>query len=225
MAGYLRSRRITTAAYFWPGLPQLWTRGSWAGLAVAVGFTAIGNVLLLATFVFDEWIADKDRLMGYGVLATTWLLAWWQARSARSWHKASFTTYMGQDATMERTEEQRDRLFCEAQRCYLQSDWVTTEKLLLQLLKQDARDVESRLMLATLWRHQGRPAEARRQLDRLERLEAADKWRHEIAAERAALVKVVRQDDSSPKNEATPTRNVVPLDDSTTYDAESRSAA
>ena len=42
-------------------------------------------------------------------------------------------------------------------------------------------------MLATLWRHQQRSAEALRQLDRLERLEAAAKWQHEITAERAAI--------------------------------------
>ena len=42
-------------------------------------------------------------------------------------------------------------------------------------------------MLATLWRHQQRPEEALRQLDRLERLEAADNWRNEIAAEREKL--------------------------------------
>jgi thioredoxin-like negative regulator of GroEL len=80
-----------------------------------------------------------------------------------------------------------DQLFREAQTRYLENDWVAAEQLLLKLLKQDARDVEGRLMLATLWRHQGRREEALRQLDRLGRLEAADKWRDEIAAERRRL--------------------------------------
>ncbi len=78
-------------------------------------------------------------------------------------------------------------MFREAQGHYLSNDWVATEQVLLKLLKQDARDAESRLMLATLWRHQGRSAEALRQLDRLERLEAAENWQHEIAAERLAI--------------------------------------
>ena len=84
-------------------------------------------------------------------------------------------------------DQQRDQLFHEAQRLYLKNDWVRTEQFLLKLLKQDARDVESRLMLATLWKHQGRKAEALRQLDRLERLEAASHWQLEIDALRQIL--------------------------------------
>jgi len=86
-------------------------------------------------------------------------------------------------------------LFREAQQRYLENDWVATEQLLLKLLKQDARDIESRLMLATLWRHQGRGEEALRQLNRLERLEAASIWKHEIEAERDAIVSAVRPDE------------------------------
>ena len=84
-------------------------------------------------------------------------------------------------------DDRRDQWFRQAQATYLASDWVKTEQLLLKLLKQDARDVEARLMLATLWKHQQRGKEALRQLDRLERLEAADRWRHEIATLRKAI--------------------------------------
>ena len=50
----------------------------------------------------------------------------------------------------ERPPAERDLMFREAQGHYLSNDWVATEQLLLKLLKQDARDVEGRLMLATL---------------------------------------------------------------------------
>lgn len=168
-------------------------RGSWAGLLVAVGFTALANVLL-ATLVFSEWLTLETRLFGYGSLAVVWLLARWQSRNERRANLASDALASAGEVENELQEElaeqppaERDRLFREAQGHYLSNDWVATEQVLLKLLKQDARDVESRLMLATLWRHQGRGVEALRQLDRLQRLEAASTWQHEIAAERMAI--------------------------------------
>ncbi len=183
----MTSRRINRLAYFWPGLPQLWIRGSWAGLLLAVGFTALVNVLLWATLVFSEWLTLQMQLSGYTALAVVWLLSRWQTKAERRANLAVADDQQPSDGATEGEPEQRDVWFREAQGHYLRNDWVATEQLLLQLLKQDARDVESRLMLATLWRHQGRVAEARRQLDRVARLEAAEKWHHEIAAERMAL--------------------------------------
>jgi len=155
---------------------------------VAVGFTALANVLLLATLVFREWLPSRMLLVGYGVLAVVWLVTRWQSRSER---RAQSIVLTDEDELLAEARDEppaeRDLLFREAQSHYLANDWVATEQALLKLLKHDARDVESRLMLATLWRHQGRGAEALRQLDRLERLEAASEWQHEIAAERAVI--------------------------------------
>lgn len=178
--------KIHPAARLWPGLPHLWTRGSWVGLAVAVGFTALANILLLSFGVFHQWLEAQTEWIGLGVLAVVWVFAWWQTRD---WRRASSTDedLSGGDQPQDDADDERDQVFMEAQRLYLQNDWVRTEQLLLKLLKQDARDIESRLMLATLWRHQGRNAEALRQLDKLERLEAASHWQYEIGALRQAL--------------------------------------
>lgn len=178
--------RMQWAACLWPGLPHLWRRGSWAGLAVAVGFTALTNVLLLATLVFDEWMVGKTRWMVASTWAVVWLLAWWESRDLRRDDSPVADESRDAFGAAEPTRHD-DLLFCEAQRRYLAGDWIATERLLLKLLKQDARDVESRLMLATLWRHQGRDAEALRQLDRLERLEPAKKWKQEIKTQRKAI--------------------------------------
>jgi len=158
-------------------------------LLVAVGFTALANVLLLAALVYDEWLPRQTRLIGVGALAVVWLLSRLQTRAERRaievTEEESETDEAGEP--VERPPAERDQWFREAQGHYLRNDWVATEQTLLKLLKQDARDIESRLMLATLWRHQGRTAEATRQLDRLARLEAAEEFEHEIAAERAAI--------------------------------------
>lgn len=182
----------------------MWVRGSWAGLLVAVGFTALLNVLLMASLVYSEWLPLQTQLIGYSVLSVVWLLARWQTRAERRANLAVADDAEQSDGSTQDVPVERDVLFREAQGHYLRNDWVATEQLLLKLLKQDARDVESRLTLATLWRHQGRTAEARRQLDRVARLEASEGWQHEIAAERMALELATSEPASEPGEDSDP---------------------
>ncbi len=196
------TRKLPKIAYFWPGLPQLWLRGSWAGLVIAVGFTALVNVLILATCVFHEWIPHEYLLGGYGVVAASWLVGWWQCRVQMS-HEVAATGNSDESASetpsVGLVAEPREQLYRDAQRVYLQGDWVAAEQLLLKLLKLDDRDAEARLMLATLWRHQGRHREAIRQLDKLSRLEAADPWQNEITVERRENAAVLEQSELEQK--------------------------
>ena len=186
------TRKLPRIAYFWPGLPQLWVRGSWVGLVVAVGFTALVNVLILATCVFSEWIPPEQMLGGYGLVALAGVNGWWQSRrqtSAGLFSTGLSSTENGDESAtgasaVGLTSQPSEELYRQAQQVYLQGDWVAAEQLLLKLLKLDDRDAEARLMLATLWRHQGRHREAIRQLDKLSRLEVADPWQNEIAVER-----------------------------------------
>ncbi len=70
---------------------------------------------------------------------------------------------------------------------YLKGDYYQTEQILEGLLRRNVRDLEARLMLATLLRRTGRRDEAARQLDLLGRLEGAGKWEMEIEDERERL--------------------------------------
>lgn len=160
---------------------------------MAVGFTALANTLLLATCVYREWIPPRQLLGGAIILAFVWLLSWWRSRFEL---RRSGNQQLASDASEEEStagvavalsREKSEQLIRDAQQVYLAGDWVATEQLLLKLLKEDARDVQGRLMLATLWRRQGRHGEALRQLDKLARLEAADEWQYEIAAERLEI--------------------------------------
>jgi hypothetical protein len=173
--------------------------------------------MLLASFVWREWIGGDALKIGYVALGVVWLLARWQSRAQRRDARTERTVSGALDrAETESRRSQLDQTFREAQQRYLENDWIAAEQLLLKLLKQDARDVEARLMLSTLWRHQGRREEALRQLDRLERLEAADKWRDEIAAERERL---------QPTTVALPERTETEIIDSPTEMTLRRSAA
>jgi tetratricopeptide (TPR) repeat protein len=187
-------------------------------LVVAVGFTALANAMLLASLVWREWLSGDVLRIGYSALAVIWLTACWLSRTQRREAHAETTVDGWPDtAVSDGRRSQLDQMFREAQQRYLENDWIAAEQLLLKLLKQDARDVDARLMLATLWRHQGRREEALRQLDRLERLEAADKWRQEIAAERLRL--------QPPSTLALPERAETEIIDAVTPSTHRRSAA
>jgi hypothetical protein len=153
-------------------------------LALAVGFTALANLLAAATFVWNEWLSSQVRWSAVGALAVVWLLAWFESRA--DWRRLLAEMSSGEQPAVSSTEL-ADRWFREAQGAYLAGDWVSAEQTLLKLLKLDPRDAEARLMLATLWRHEGRPDAAAAELDRLERLESAAAWKHEIAWERERI--------------------------------------
>ena len=177
--------KLHWSAYLWPGLVHLWVRGSWAGLALAIGFTALANLLAATALVWNEWLPPRVRWMGALALAVIWVAAWVEARA--DWRRWLSEWSEGESLPAVDAAQLSDEWFRDAQRAYLAGDWVLAEKTLLRLLKQDSRDAEARLMLATLWRHEGRTDEASRELDRLERLETAAAWDYEIACERERI--------------------------------------
>ncbi len=171
-------RRMPKAMYVWPGLPQLWKGGNWYALAVAATAAALLNLLLAVTFGWSELIAPATRT------------ALWIGMFA-GWITAIAATEMRYRRTnpAEDTDADTDR-YCEAIEFYLKGDYFQAERLLSGLLRRDARDAEARLTLATLMRRTGRFDEATRQLDRLVRIEAAEKWELEIERERELLAEL-----------------------------------
>jgi hypothetical protein len=168
-------RRKPWAMYLWPGLAQLWMRGSWSGLAVAVSAAALLNVALLGTFVWSELITQGLRSALWLLLAGAWMTS---ALLTARWSRRQRET--GQtDATNDAFSEALDH--------YLKGNWFETERVLNNLLRQDSRDVDARLMLATLLRHRGRLDEAAEQLELLTKLEGGEKWEWEIRRERELL--------------------------------------
>jgi hypothetical protein len=176
--------KLHWSAYLWPGLPQLWLRGSWVGLTLAVGFTALVNVLLTATLVWNEWLPPRAKATGLGSLAIIWIVAWVDARA--DWRRIIAEWSTGEQGTAD-PEARSDQWFQAAQVAYLGGDWVSAEQTLIKLLRHEPRDAESRLLLATLWRHEGHFEKASAELDRLERLETATPWQYEIARERERI--------------------------------------
>jgi Flp pilus assembly protein TadD len=140
-------------------------------LAVAGLAAAALNMALLATFGYTELMTPAARTFVWGGLGLVWAAA---AAVSLMWERRRTDT-----AAPDRAE----RAFAVATEHYLKGNWFEAESTLTRVLRGDPRDLEARLMLATLLRHTGRPDEATSQLDTLKRLEGAERWAWEIQSE------------------------------------------
>ena len=168
----------------WPGLALLWVRGSWWGLAGALGFTVIGNLLLTASWMWTEWFGPSTLLTGWTLFGVTWIFSTFIAL----W---KWSEWVG---PVER--ENSEDLFPLAQAQYLKGDWYEAESILGRLIQLDPLDIESHLMLASIYRRTERVELARRTLKYLERLEDSHQWLLETRLERE---KLNRMDLDGPK--------------------------
>ena len=168
-------RRMRWIACLWPGLPLLWTFGSWSGLFLALVTAIILDLLVLVGFGWSELISENFRIIGWTAFGVFWVVAsGWSVQMVR------------RRAAAEDTDRPED-IFTEALDYYLKGDYYQAERVLQELLLRNLRDVDARLMLATLLRHTGRFDEASGQLDALARFEGAGKWKLEIQQERKLL--------------------------------------
>jgi hypothetical protein len=168
-------RKVPWAACLWPGLPQLWLGGQWAGFAKSLAAAAVANAVLASCFGWGELVNSATRNILLSAVGVCWIataLAGYRQirRSAdRKPHTPAKDT------------------FAQALDLYLKGDYFQAECLLVEILGREERDADARLLLATLYRHNKRYDEAMRQLDSLDRFEDAEKWAMEIEQERMLI--------------------------------------
>lgn len=171
-------KRAAWTVYLWPGLPQLWLDGAISGLLMALGCGALLNLLLLSSYVWSELLTPGQLRAGWGAAFAVWGLAAALSlrgrRRRRNWETAPAAVDLFRAAISE----------------YLRGHWYETEALLGRLITANAGDIEARLMWATLLRRTRRYAEAKTQLNLLERLEGAARWQEEIAREWQRLAEI-----------------------------------
>ncbi len=181
--------RMRWTLLLWPGLPQIWLLASWPGLAIALLAAGLLNIALAATVVWSELLPEGLRTALWLVVALVW-----GGAGAGSWRMVSSSgkaqEHPGRDAMFRRAMEQ-----------YLKGDWLESERTLRKLLRHDPRDVDARLMLATLLRHVGRLDEALGELALLARLQSARKWELEIRRERELIAEVRAQEEREEEND------------------------
>lgn len=158
------------AAYLWPGLPDLWWRGAWSGLALALVFVLVADFAVCATWVWDE-------LLGPGRERTIWIAC------AAAWLALTLVSLRRTARGAEALGGSESDLYPAALAEYLKGNWVEAEVLARQLLAGRPSDVEAALLLAAVLRHTTRIDEARTTLDELVRWDRAAVWQTEIDVE------------------------------------------
>jgi type VI protein secretion system component VasK len=153
----------------------MWLHGNWSGLLVALGAAALLDVLLLISFGWTELIGGSLRNILWSIFVAAWVAAiFWSRRRCR------------RQVVVESLERKEDS-FHEALDHYLKGDNYQAEQILEGLLRRNVRDLDARLMLATLLRRDKRLDEATEHLDMLGRFEGGEKWELEIQQERDLL--------------------------------------
>ena len=168
----LASSRLTC---FWPGLSAAWYRGNSHSLAIAIVSTWVFALLLLATFVWPQWLS---------VLALHGL--WWLATAVWIGTTVSSQWQFSRMMQVSQPLVAKDN-FLLAQTDYLTGNWFQAEAKLLQILHDFPRDAESQLLLIGVLRHTRRFRPALRRLAQLENLDSAVRWGYEIHRERAII--------------------------------------
>ena len=105
-------------------------------------------------------------------------------------------------------------LFNQAQTEYLKGHWDQSKQLLSRQIENETRDIESRLLLATLNRRIGELDEAEQQLKQIQRFDDAIHWKFEINRESELIdrereeIESERQLNKSVKNYETTTAKI-----------------
>jgi len=161
---------------FWPGLTQLWSRGSWVALIWAILGAACLNLAILGNFGWSE-------LFSPGVRTGLWLVvgAVWVASVVFS------LSWIMRRGNHDNDQSGRDETFKRAIEAYLRGDFFQATRHLGKLLKAHPGDVDARMMLATVMRHTDRWEEADSELKRISLTEGGGKWEVEVRHERALL--------------------------------------
>jgi hypothetical protein len=159
----------------WPGLPQLWLHGRFAGLAAAIGFAVLLDFVLATSLVWTEIWEPRAAALWWSGVVLVWggSLVWWVAAGRRQ-PEPQTATPAGDLFPLAMTE-------------YLRGNWFEAERQVAQLLRAAPHDVEARLLRVSILRRTGKQVEARRLLDVLSRTDAATKWQFELERERERI--------------------------------------
>lgn len=165
----------------WPGLPGLWYRGQWTSLLLAIGFSLLLNVALVSSFIWPWILGETFPAIAWPALIVVWVTSTWVGQRRLPDLMAA---PRGEKVAELRTG---DTLFIQAQDEYLRGHWEAAAGLLERQLHQQPRDVEARLLLATLLRHRREFQQARFHLGELAKLDAATEWQFEMQQEHELL--------------------------------------
>jgi tetratricopeptide (TPR) repeat protein len=168
----------------WPGLPGLWYRGQASSLFVAAGFSVLFNLALVSTFLWPWFFGETFLLVTWPILLLFWTSsACMTYKSLPDLMSVSPIPSPPQDSS----SIPNDTLFIQAQSEYLKGHWPEAESLLRRNLQTSPRDIEARLLLATLLRHSRRLDDASEELENLLKYDQSINWISEIRREQKLI--------------------------------------
>lgn len=201
MARRTPRRRLHWLAYLWPGLPHLWLRGSLAGLTLALAFSVLLNILVLATWVWPAWLESRLKFACALIAGGLWIAALWETRGEL--RRMAAEREAADETEPNPKESPGDERLRAAQHAYLRGEWRDAERLVRSAIRADRDDFAARFWLVPVLRRSGKPVQALRWLERVERRDAADGWRTEIADERTLLRSMIERRDETPRSDET----------------------
>jgi hypothetical protein len=172
----------------WPGLAELWWRGRLSAIPTALAFAAALNLMLVMQFLYSEWLDSSLVKLGCWVGVAVWLF--FVTRAIRELP----------DLIAPRTVSDEPDRFPEARDACLRSDWSEAEGLLSDVLAIEPRDPPALLLLCSVYRSTGRLEAATQLIEEIRRLEVADTWWLEIAAEERRIERMKEADQESDAN-------------------------
>ncbi len=184
-------RKRPWAIYVWPGLPHIWSSGSWSALGVAAIAAVMLSAATVCSFGWTELMTPAMRKVVWALLGAVWCMAA-IVSAVKLRHEAAKDEAGGCENPFGRAVD-----------LYLKGDYYQVERVLNKLLRENARDLDARMMLATVLRHTGRYGEAWKQLDQLVCFDGAEKWELEIQRERELLNAYVKNKGVRPEQEIT----------------------
>jgi hypothetical protein len=170
---------------FWPGACKAWDRTDTTSLWIAIGFSWSTCLAIATTCLWEEWLHAWLRFLLCFVL-----VAFACASGAR--------VILFGEVIPEDTKPARDERFRKAQESYLQGSYFEAEQQLLKNLAINESDIESALLLASVYRRSGKFRESLETLSQLQLKERSARWTTEILVEKDKVLRSKRHSNSGP---------------------------
>lgn len=148
---------------------------------MAIGFAILLNLALVSTFLWPNALGTTFPTVVWPTLVLVWIASCWV-----TFRSLPDVMAVGSQAR-ENSDDLSHTLFNQAQREYLRGNWPEAETLLQKRLENQPRDIESRLLLATLLRHSRRLHAAELELNTIQKFDEAVNWEFEIRRERQLI--------------------------------------